>query len=103
MVGAFEDLEAGGENTIERWIKDRFPEGLYFDCKCKGDSSKPHVTKDDRRNLGKSISAFANSEGGTLLWGVDARSEQGIDGVIRSIQSLASTLSVTTSSKPSRI
>ena len=83
MASAFEDLEAGGEGTIERWIVERYPEGLKFDCKRKQDVQDPTLKREDRRILGKAISAFANSEGGTLLFGVEARTENKIDGVIR--------------------
>jgi predicted HTH transcriptional regulator len=35
---------------------------------------------DDKRNLAKCLSGFANSSGGIIVWGVDARKNaQGID------------------------
>jgi hypothetical protein len=48
-------------------------EGLDFDCKCKKTPGNGSFEKEDRQNLGKALSAFANSMGGLLLWGVDAR------------------------------
>ena len=52
---------------------------MNLDCKLKSDSIRPKLDKTDRKNLAKSLSAFANSDGGVLLWGVDAREEEGVD------------------------
>lgn len=41
--------------------------------------------RDDRTNLGKAISGFANADGGIIVWGVDARKDErdeGIDQVV---------------------
>jgi hypothetical protein len=38
------------------------------------------ASADDRRNFAKSLSGFANSAGGIIVWGIDARkNDQGID------------------------
>lgn len=79
MAGLLEQLKSEGEAAIDRWISEQKSEDLYFDCKTKKDTKKPILDSDDRRNLGKAVSAFANSEGGLLLWGVDARKQAGVD------------------------
>jgi hypothetical protein len=58
-------------------------EQLDFDCKRKSDETKYELDKDDKKNLGIVLSAFSNSIGGLLLWGVDARrnKQTGIDEV----------------------
>jgi predicted HTH transcriptional regulator len=38
--------------------------------KTKRDSRTPQLEDDDRKNLAKALSGFANSSGGVLLWGV---------------------------------
>jgi hypothetical protein len=45
-------------------------EGLYRDFKVKEHPSKPDLGPDDRKNFSKLLSAFANSDGGVILWGV---------------------------------
>jgi hypothetical protein len=64
--------------AVREWITSRRQEDLHLDFKQLRDS--PEVTKDDRKNLAKAISGFANSDGGVIAWGVDARPDDtGID------------------------
>ena len=58
--------------TLKDWIG-VCKEDIHLDCKILsgGDS----FNRDDRKNLAKAISGFANSDGGLLVWGVDARSD----------------------------
>jgi hypothetical protein len=37
---------------------------------------KPDMGKDDLRHLAKSVSGFANADGGVIVWGVDARRDK---------------------------
>jgi len=57
-------------------------EDLYLECKTIGEENPPRRVTDKQSvaymNLGKSISAFANAEGGIIIWGLVAR-EQGKD------------------------
>lgn len=83
MAGLFEELQQTGEVAIECWIEHQQRESIYFDCKRKADAAKSGLDRDDRKNLGKALSAFANSDGGLLLWGVDAhKKEDGIDRLV---------------------
>ena len=45
-------------------------ERLHFDYKTKRDSRTPQLEEDDKKNLAKGLSGFANSSGGVLLWGI---------------------------------
>jgi hypothetical protein len=63
--------------AIESYIKLGQEENLHLDFKTvkNADMTAP----DDRRNLARGISGFANSNGGIIVWGVDAR--KNADGV----------------------
>lgn len=69
----FERLKTAGENAIDEFIVTRQNEELYLDFKRSADNGggrKLHDT--DRANFSKAISGFGNSEGGVLVWGIDA-------------------------------
>ncbi|MFK3648017.1 helix-turn-helix domain-containing protein [Lysobacter enzymogenes] len=74
----FERLEIDGLAALERLLAEEEPESLFLDYKrsatLEGD---PGLHRNDRENLSKALSGFANSEGGLLIWGVDARREAG--------------------------
>lgn len=71
------DLEA-----IRRFVKERRQEDLHLDFKLVADGRK--VQPSDRRTLAKAISSFANSEGGVVVWGVEAtRGDDEIDAATR--------------------
>jgi Putative DNA-binding domain len=67
---------------IEGFVRDRRQEDLHLDFKLL--SSVDDINRDDRKNLAISISGFANSDGGIIVWGVDSRKdpETGIDSAI---------------------
>lgn len=57
-------------------VKERTEEDLFLEFKTlkhfkKGDLSD----KEDKRNYAKALSGFANSQGGLLIWGVEARKD----------------------------
>ncbi len=69
----FADLRARGEATIDDLIAARQVEELFLDFKRSADSgSGSKLHQNDRANLAKAISGFGNSEGGVVIWGVDA-------------------------------
>jgi predicted HTH transcriptional regulator len=82
MADFFSELQEAGENFIDILIGTDASENLTFDCKLKGNSQSPKLDRDDRKNLAKAVCAFANSDGGMLLWGVDARERGGVDRLI---------------------
>jgi predicted HTH transcriptional regulator len=60
------DLEA-----IRNFVAEQKEETLDLDFKA---ISNPELkSHDDRRNLARAISGFANASGGLIVWGVDAR------------------------------
>jgi hypothetical protein len=63
--------------SIRRFVDNGREEDLHLDFKNVLD---PRLNRDDRKNLAIALSAFANSDGGIIVWGVDARpNAQGID------------------------
>jgi len=69
----FEKLIYFGEDAIDEFLENRQTEELFLDFKQAASDGKSMRTlhPNDRRNLGKAISAFGNSEGGVLVWGVE--------------------------------
>lgn len=69
----FEKLIYFGEDAIDEFIMNRQTEELFMDFKQAASDGKSmrSLHQNDRRNLGKAISAFGNSEGGVLVWGVE--------------------------------
>lgn len=69
----FDRLRAGGWPEVERLVAEQQPETLHIDFKAKRDPGTGPLDRDDRRNLSEALSGFANSDGGVLVWGIDAR------------------------------
>ena len=69
----FEKLIYFGEDAIDEFIMSRQTEELFLEFKQAASDGKSmrSLHPNDRRNLGKAISAFGNSEGGVLIWGVE--------------------------------
>jgi hypothetical protein len=63
-----------GEAAIDDFIHTRKSEELFLDFKRSADdASSGHLNPNDRNNLARAISGFANSEGGVVVWGIDCR------------------------------
>src|SRR3954447_2610674 len=62
---------------ISSFVEQKQEENLYLEFKlvAKSDLSK----KEDKRNFARSLSGFANSSGGLIIWGIDAREIDGVD------------------------
>lgn len=75
----YDQLLAEGEAAIDRLIGERKQETVELDFKRKRDPSHGRFDDEDKRVYGKALSAFANSGGGLLIWGVNAR--KGDDGI----------------------
>jgi hypothetical protein len=72
----FDRLRKEGWKVVKELISDHSPETLYLEFKCKAHDGQPgKLHDDDRKNLAKAISAFANTEGGCLVFGI--RTERG--------------------------
>jgi schlafen family protein len=73
----FERISLEGEAAIDDFILARKSEELFLDFKRSADEGRgDRLHQNDRNNLGRALSGFANSEGGVILWGVDCRREE---------------------------
>jgi len=66
----WDDLLVGGWQQLSQWRVDLKPEGLHLDFKQAG-LLNDDVRPNDRKNLAKGISGFANVEGGLLVFGAE--------------------------------
>jgi len=78
-----EELEGMEENrrcaVLHEFVASNRPEDLYLDFVTKKDSTKADLSDDDRRNFAKAASGYAHSDGGILIWGIEARRQKGGD------------------------
>ena len=68
----FDRLVSKGVSAIDEFISEAASEELFLDFKRSannGEGSRIH--ENDRKNLAKAVSGFGNSEGGTIVWGVE--------------------------------
>ena len=54
-------------NEIQQYLNTQQEEDLYLEFKTTNTNDLSHA--DDRKNLAKALSGFANSGGGLLIWG----------------------------------
>jgi hypothetical protein len=73
LLEQFEHLRAEG---INRFIAEGKEEGLHLEFKIANADLR---RTEDKQNLARCLSGFANSDGGIIVWGVDARKVDGID------------------------
>jgi len=67
-----EFYESLDHQAIVEFVQERRQEDLHLDFKCVGSNS---LSSDDRKHLAIALSGFANSAGGIVVWGVDARKD----------------------------
>lgn len=70
----FKRFQDEGLNLISECVEQQWIENDFCEFKQAESGSGP-MTKKDRQSLGKGLSAFANAEGGLLIWGVRAGRE----------------------------
>jgi Schlafen, AlbA_2 len=76
-MGLRDDFEAITLDTIRGFVNDGREEDLHLDFKNVVD---PALARDDRKTLATAVSGFANSDGGIIVWGIDARpNAHGVD------------------------
>ena len=67
----FHRFQSEGKNFLEELILEGESEGLYLDFKQSSDQGvSKNLHDNDKNNLAKAISGFANSEGGVIVWGI---------------------------------
>jgi len=72
-----DDFDAINVDTVRRFVADGREEDVHLDFKIVSD---PSLSRDDRKNFAIALAGFANSDGGIVVWGVDARpNAQGVD------------------------
>ena len=79
MRALFDQLSVEGESGIDRLVDERQQENVSLDFKEKRVATRGSLDQEDRKTLAKALSAFANSAGGLLVYGVEAR--KGDDGI----------------------
>ncbi len=58
-------------NTVKEMVENNQEENINLEFKIVNNQNFNH--RDDRKNLAKALSGFANSSGGIIIWGVEAR------------------------------
>ncbi len=64
------ELATKGWQAIDELCTRGEPEGQILEFKTKTDPRTSELSREDRKNLGKALSAFSNAVGGILIWGV---------------------------------
>lgn len=78
MTALHDRFEALSRDELDRYCADQQEENLHLDFKTVAHSALKSA--DDKHSLAKALSGFANSEGGMVVWGVDARkNDDGVD------------------------
>lgn len=89
-------FQEGGLKFVRELLDAHVQESSILDFKCKGgteetttDGKKKYkqalgFTDSDKKNLAKAISGFANTDGGVIVWGIDAPSRGAADAAEKS-------------------
>lgn len=78
MPSIYDDFLAIDLVAIDRFVSERRQEDLRLDFKEL--TRSPEFDKTDKKNLAKAMSGFSNSDGGLIVWGVEARKDaDGVD------------------------
>ena len=80
MKGLFDQILQNGAPAIDRLVAQRQQENVELEFKTKTNPTNGELAKEDRKNLAIILSAFANSMGGLVIWGVlAAKNGDGVD------------------------
>ncbi|MFG0253253.1 MAG: helix-turn-helix domain-containing protein [Phycisphaerales bacterium JB038] len=66
----FDELVSGGWSAVERLVAEGREESLHLEFKRKSEPNRADLGSEDKRNLAKALSGFANADGGVLVWGM---------------------------------
>lgn len=64
------DLAKRGEVALRDFCTNQFAETLHLEFKQKKNPQTASLDGDDKQNAGKLASAFSNSDGGVVIWGI---------------------------------
>jgi hypothetical protein len=64
---------------IQRFVDEKREEDLHLEFKTKKDAQNGTPEPEDKKNVSKCLSAFANSDGGVLIWGVKTDHRDQVD------------------------
>lgn len=74
----YSELQNKGVSYVDSLIIDEVSEDLFLDYKgVATPNGARRLEESDRKNLGKAISGFGNSDGGVIIWGVNCKVVQG--------------------------
>lgn len=84
-MNLIDKYRALSDEIIDEYISSNQEENLSLDFKTIKSASLKSL--DDKRNLSRALSGFANSSGGLLIWGVDARkNDKGLDCAVGKVE-----------------
>jgi len=76
-VALFEQISTAGYPWIQGACQEKTPETLHLDFKNKATPDQAGAERKDFASLAEALSGFGNSEGGVIVFGVDARKPAG--------------------------
>ena len=77
IEGYYESIDY---NEIKRYVDEKREEDVYLEFKRAVHINANDKTRNsDKKNFSKCISGFANSDGGIIIWGVEAKQKNGVD------------------------
>jgi hypothetical protein len=80
MRDLYDQLLAAGEAGIAQLVSERRQENVSLEFKTKANPTAGEPTREDRQNLAIALSAFSNSMGGLIVWGISANKDaEGVD------------------------
>lgn len=82
MLELFTRLEREGESVLEEMLQQNTPESVDLEFKTKAERHRAGLNGDDKKHLGRALSAFANSAGGLLIFGACARTIDEVDRLV---------------------
>lgn len=77
MKDLFERLKSEGYAAIHELVSSKAQENVALEFKVKANKTNGELSTQDRGALGIALSAFANSSGGLLIWGIEAAKGRG--------------------------
>ncbi len=69
-MGLLEIFNGLNKDILDSYVQEKKQEDLHLDFKTVNSNI---TSENDKKNYAKSVSGFANSDGGIIIWGVDCR------------------------------